>query len=228
MPATRPVPEATVGRLPLYLRVLTEVAASGSATVSSAALAAGSGVNPAKVRKDLSFLGSYGTRGVGYDVAYLLHQVRRELGLTQDWPVAIVGVGNLGRALAGYRGFGQRGFRPAALFDADPATIGGEIGGLPVHPVAELEERVRIGRIAIGVICTPAAAAQGVADALVAAGVRSILNFAPVVLTVPDDVVVRKVDLAQELQILTYYEQRTAALEQVRGRRARRAATSRS
>lgn len=228
MPAPRPIPEATVRRLPLYLRVLTDVAGSGGTTVSSAALAAGSGVNPAKVRKDLSYLGSYGTRGVGYDVAYLLHQVRRELGLTQDWPVAIVGVGNLGRALAGYRGFGQRGFRPAALFDADPAMVGEEIGGVIVRPVTELTERVRSEGIAIGVVCTPAGAAQEVTDALVAAGVRSILNFAPIVLAVPDDVVVRKVDLAQELQILTYYEQRTAALEQVRGRRARRAATSRS
>ena len=124
MPRVRSIPEATVGRLPVYLRALTELAAEGVATVSSTALAAGAGVNPAKVRKDLSHLGSYGTRGIGYDVAYLLHQVRRELGLTQDWPVAIVGVGNLGHALANYRGFAERGFRPVALLDADPARVG--------------------------------------------------------------------------------------------------------
>lgn len=214
-----------MGRLPLYLRALTEWAAAGEATVSSVALASASGVNPAKVRKDLSYLGSYGTRGVGYDVAYLLHQVRRELGLTQDWPVAIVGIGNLGRALAGYRGFAQRGFRPAALFDADPTTVGQVLEGVPVRHVDDLGEVIRAEGIAIAVISTPASVAQQVTDVLVASGVRSILNFAPVVLAVPDDVVVRKVDLAQELQILTYYEQRTAAVEQVRVRRARRAVT---
>lgn len=225
-PARR-IPEATVGRLPLYLRVLTDLAESGTSTVSSRILAAESGVNPAKVRKDLSHLGSYGTRGVGYDVAYLLHQVRRELGLTQDWPVAIVGIGNLGHALAHYRGFAERGFRPAALLDADAEKAGEVIEGLVVRPIGDLARVVEEEGIAIGVVCTPAAVAQEVTDALVEAGVRSILNFAPAVLQVPEGVVVRKVDLALELQILTYYEQRTAALEQV-PERGRRVATSRS
>lgn len=228
MPRTRRIPEATVGRLPLYLRVLSELASEGAATVSSTALARSAGVNPAKVRKDLSYLGSYGTRGIGYDVAYLLHQVQRELGLTQDWPVAIVGVGNLGHALANYRGFAERGFRPVALLDADVARVGEVVQGLTVRDVRDLPAVVREEGVAIGVICTPAAAAQAVADALVAAGVRSILNFAPAVLEVPDGVVVRKVDLGLELQILTYYEQRTAALEQVRGRGRRSGTTSRS
>ena len=211
----RPIPEATVGRLPLYLRALVEIAEAGAPTVSSDTLAEATGVNSAKVRKDLSHLGSYGTRGVGYDVAYLLHQIRRELGLTQDWPIVIVGIGNLGHALANYRGFAERGFRTTALVDADPAKVGEEVAGMRIRSTDELADIVREQQASIGVIATPAAAAQSVADALVAAGIRSILNFAPAALVVPEGVSVRKVDLAVELQILTYYEQRKAALEDV-------------
>lgn len=214
----RPIPEATVGRLPIYLRALVEIAQGEAGTISSEALAEASGVNSAKVRKDLSHLGSYGTRGVGYDVAYLIHQVRRELGLTQHWPIVIVGVGNLGHALANYRGFAERGFRVAGLVDADPAKVGEAVGGLTVRHIDELVGVVREHDIAIGVICTPASEAQSVADRLVAAGVRSILNFAPAVLSVPQGVSVRKVDLAIELQILAYYEQRKAALADVKRR----------
>src|SRR5215831_12500601 len=134
MKSGRHIPEATVARLPVYLRALLEVAEQKTATISSERLADLAGVNAAKVRKDLSHLGSYGTRGVGYDVEYLLYQISRELGLTQDWPVAIVGVGNLGHALANYRGFGSRGFRFVALFDADPAKVGEELAGLTVRP----------------------------------------------------------------------------------------------
>src|SRR3989337_2270806 len=126
---TRTIPEATVGRLPVYLRSLVEMAELGKSTVSSDGLADAAGVNSAKVRKDLSFLGSYGTRGVGYDVAYLIHQIRRELGLTQDWPVLIAGIGNLGQALANYRGFVERGFRTVALVDDDSAKIGTQVDG---------------------------------------------------------------------------------------------------
>src|SRR2546421_1194713 len=211
----RPIPEATVGRLPVYLRALVEMAELGTATVSSESLAEAAGVNSAKVRKDLSHLGTYGTRGVGYDVAYLIHQVRRELGLTQDWPVLIAGVGNLGHALAKYRGFAERGFRIAALVDADPRVVGEVVAGIAVRPIDELAALVSAEDIAIGLICTPAAVAQEVADRMVAAGIRSILNFAPAVLAVPDHVSVRKVDLSIELQILAYYEQRKAALEAV-------------
>jgi redox-sensing transcriptional repressor len=214
----RPIPEATVGRLPVYLRALVEIAGSGTSTISSGTLAEAAGVNSAKVRKDLSHLGSYGTRGVGYDVAYLIHQVRRELGLTQHWPIVIVGLGNLGHALANYGGFEARGFRTAALVDADPAKIGEAIAGLAIRHVDELPEIVREHPRAIGVISTPAAAAQDVADRLVAAGIRSILNFAPAVIQVPERVSVRKVDLAVEMQILAYYEQRTATLADVRRR----------
>jgi redox-sensing transcriptional repressor len=168
------------------------------------------GVNAAKVRKDLSYLGSYGTRGVGYDVEYLLFQMQRELGLTHDWPVAIVGVGNLGQALANYGGFGDRGFPVRALVDADPSRVGERIGDLAIDHLDDLPAIVAERGIAIGVIATPAFAAQQVAEQLVAAGVRSILNFAPAVLAVPEEVSLRKVDLATELQILSFYQQRRA------------------
>jgi redox-sensing transcriptional repressor len=216
----RAIPEATVGRLPIYLRALVEMAENGAATISSGDLAEAAGVNSAKVRKDLSYLGSYGTRGVGYDVAYLIHQVRRELGLTQHWPVVIAGAGNLGLALSNYKGFPERGFRIVALVDNAPAKIGQMAGEIPVEDIDRLPVLVRREEVAIGVICTPAGAAQEVADKMVAAGIRSILNFAPAVIAVPDHVSVRKVDLSIELQILAYYEQRKAALAAVKGGRA--------
>lgn len=207
----RCVPDATVARLPLYLRALHALAEDGTTTVSSDALAGAAGVNSAKVRKDLSQLGSYGTRGVGYDVAYLVYQISRELGLTQRWSVAIVGVGNLGHALANYGGFASRGFRVAALIDADEARVGEQVCGLAVRHLDELHAVVREKSVSIGVIATPAGAAQDVCDRLVEAGVRSILNFAPAVLSVPPGVDVRKVDLSLELQILAFHEQRKAA-----------------
>ena len=214
----RPIPEATVGRLPIYLRTLVEMAENGVPTVSSESLAEATGFNSAKVRKDLSHLGSYGTRGVGYDVAYLIHQIRRELGLTQHWPVVIVGIGNLGHALANYRGFAERGFRAAALLDSDPAKVGEEVAGLGIRSVEDLPDIAASNEGLIGVISTPAPAAQQVADLMVRVGIRSILNFAPIALAVPEGVSVRKVDLAVELQILTYYEQRKAALLDVKRR----------
>ncbi|MEE6311364.1 redox-sensing transcriptional repressor Rex [Plantactinospora veratri] len=212
VPALPDLPEATVARLPEYLRALHNLAESGNDTVSSEELATAAGVNSAKLRKDLSQLGSYGTRGVGYDVALLIDQIEFVLGLTQCRAVALVGVGNLGHALAGYAGFAGRGFRIAALFDADPARLGEVINGLVVRHIDELPQVAAEESIAIGVIATPATAAQSVADQLVAAGVTSILNFAPCVLAVPDGVDVRKVDLAIELQILSFHEHRKAAL----------------
>ena len=204
----RGISEATVARLPVYLRALTTLLERGITTASSEALATAAGVNSAKLRKDLSYLGSYGTRGVGYDVEYLRYQISREIGLTQDWPVVIVGVGNLGQALAGYAGFTSRGFRIVALVDADPSRAGEQHGDLRVEQLEELEHLVQELGISIGVITTPASAAQAVADRLVACGVTSILNFAPVVLSVPEEVDVRKVDLSIELQILAFHEQR--------------------
>src|SRR5438874_6387102 len=209
---TRPIPEATVARLPVYLRVLGELAAQHIQTVSSERLAEAAGVNPPKVRKDLSYLGSYGTRGVGYDVEYLVYQISRELGLTQDWPVVIVGIGNLGHALANYKGFSARGFRVVALVDADQGKVGEQVGGIAVRHLDDLPAIAAAEGVAIGIVATPASAAQDVADRLVAAGVTSILNFAPSVISVPRGVSLRKVDLSIELQILSFYQQRRAGL----------------
>jgi len=205
------VPEATVARLATYLRVLTTVADRAVVTVSSEELAAVAGVNSAKLRKDLSYLGSYGIRGVGYDVGTLTEQISRTLGLTVHRSVALIGVGNLGQALAGYAGFATRGFRIAALLDADPVRVGSHVRGLLVRDIAELDDVVAENAITIGVLAVPASAAQDVCDRLVAVGVTSILNFAPVVLAVPPHVHLRKVDLAAELQILSFHETRKAA-----------------
>jgi redox-sensing transcriptional repressor len=206
----RRVPEATVARLPLYLRSLLALADSGVSTVSSDALATDTGLNSAKVRKDLSQLGSYGTRGVGYDVDTLVSEISRELGLNAARAVVIVGVGNLGHALAGYAGFAPKGFRIAGLVDADPARHGELVHGLAVRPVSELAAVVAAEGVSIGVVATPAAAAQDICDRLVEAGVTSILNFAPVHVSVPAGVDLRKVDLSVELQILSFHEQRKA------------------
>jgi redox-sensing transcriptional repressor len=193
-----------------------EIADESIATVSSEQLAELAKVNAAQVRKDLSYLGSYGTRGVGYDVAELVEEVARELGLTHDWPVVMVGIGNLGRALANYRGFGERGFRIVALVDSDPAKIGQQVGELSIESVDRLDEIVAAREIKIGIIATPAAAAQAVADGLAAAGVGAVLNFAPTMVTVPPTVSLRKVDQATELQILSFYQLHQATSDGVR------------
>ena len=224
----RRIPEATVERLPVYLRILTEQADLAIDNISSDRLAELGGVNAAKVRKDLSYLGSYGTRGVGYEVSYLVYQIRRELGLTHDWPVVIVGAGNLGQALAGYGGFGERGFPVAGIVDIDPAKVGSVLGGVRVRHIDELAQIVQAKHVNIGVIATPSAAAQDAAERLVRVGVTSIMNFAPVVLSVPRSIEVRKVDLAVELQILSYHEQRKAsnALRSVGGAATTRPASA--
>jgi len=216
----RRIPEASVARLPVYLRILSEQFDEGVNSISSEELAEFAGLNAAKVRKDLSYLGSYGTRGVGYEVEFLIYQVRRELGLTQDWPVVIVGAGNLGQALAGYGGFGDRGFPVGGMIDVAESKVGSVVGGVRVRHLDELAQVVQSRNISIGVIATPGAAAQEAADALVAAGVTSLLNFAPTVISVPHGISMRKVDLAVELQILSYYEQRRASTEQSNGLQA--------
>ena len=197
-----------MARLPIYLRILGEQFDEGVTNMSSEELADWAGVNAAKVRKDLSYLGSYGTRGVGYDVEFLVYQIRRELGLTHDWPVVIVGSGNLGQALAGFNGFGDRGFPVGGIVDIDEAKVGSVVGGVRVRHMDEIKQVVQSRDISIGVIATPAASAQEAAEALVAAGVTSILNFTPTVISVPHGISVGKVDLAVELQILAYHEQR--------------------
>ena len=202
----RRIPDATVARLPEYLRILIELAEQRIGTVSSERLAELAGVNAAKVRKDLSYLGTYGTRGVGYDVDYLLFQMRQALGVTRDCPVVVVGAGNLGRALANYAGFSDRGFPLAAVVDADEAKVGTNVGDVTVRPMSDLAELVRANQPVIGVIATPGPVAQLVADQLVAAGVTAILNFAPALVSVPPNISLRKVDLALELQILSFYQ----------------------
>ncbi len=199
------VPPATVARLPAYLRTLDAVAAEGCLLTSSEELATRTGVQPALLRKDLSFLGTYGRRGVGYDVPHLREQIGRVLGLAVPQRVVVVGVGNLGRALAGYPGIPQRGFTLVGLVDVDPGVVGTVVAGLPVRHLDTLAELVAAQGATIGVITTPAAAAQHVADLLVAAGISGILTFAPAVLRVPDDVDVRSVDVASELQILAFH-----------------------
>ena len=214
------IPDATVSRLPMYHRSLVSLAARGVILVSSEELAEARGVSIAKLRKDLSFLGSYGTRGVGYDVEFLLYQIARALGLTQEWPVVIVGVGNLGHALAGYPGFASRGFSVVGLFDTDARRVGETVvvagKNLEVQDISKLPQILLSTRASIGVIATPESAAQEVCDLMVRNGVTSILNFAPILIEVPDGVDVRRVDLATELQILAFHEQRKsqAALTQ--------------
>ena len=198
---TRRLSEATIERLPSYLRALREFDAGN---ITSEQLATMTGVNSAKVRKDLSHFGFHGTRGVGYDVRAMRLKIERELGVTERLGVLIVGAGNLGSALANFGGFAPQGFRIAALCDADPTKIGSRIGSVEVRPVEQLEAIVASERVGIGIIATPANAAQEVADRFIAAGVTSLLNFAPVALHCPDGVHVRGVDLASELQILSF------------------------
>lgn len=196
-----------MSRLPAYLQVLVAAADRGLATISSGTLATEAGVNSANVRKDLSYLGTYGTRGVGYPVAELLDEISSVLGLTRERSVVIVGLGNLGRALASYGGFSERGFRIVGLLDADPSLEGVRVAGHAIRPIEDLPRLVAQEEVSIAVLAVPAAAAQPVADQLVAAGVSAILNFAPAHLQLPEEVTVRKVDLSTELQILAFYEQ---------------------
>jgi redox-sensing transcriptional repressor len=195
-----------VARLAVYLRVLGGLADGGRASVSSGELAGAAGVNPAGLRKDLSHLGPCGVRGVGYDVAGLRDRIARVLGVENSRACVLVGLGNLGSALADYAGFGSRGFEFVGLFDSSPQRIGQVIGGRPVLPLARLDEVVVRTSATIGVIATPAEVAQAVCDRLTAAGVRSILNFAPVTLAAPAGVDVRQVDLSVELQVLAFLD----------------------
>jgi redox-sensing transcriptional repressor len=206
--APRRIPEATVLRLPIYQRLLLELVRGGTRTVSSEQLAKLARVNAAKVRKDLSLLGSFGTRGSGYDPEFLIAQIDRALGVDENWGVAMVGIGNLGRALTNSAGFASRGCQVTSLFDVDPAVVGEEIRGIRVRHMDEIATLRSAERPDIGVITTPGWAAQGVADLLVRAGVTSLLNFAPRVLTVPAAVHLRYVDLSIELQVLGFYRAR--------------------
>jgi redox-sensing transcriptional repressor len=205
------IPEATVLRLPVYQRILTELVRAGTRTVSSEQLAELARVNAAKVRKDLSLLGSFGTRGSGYDADFLIAQIDRALGIDEARSVAIVGIGNLGRALTNSAGFASRGCQVTALFDVDPEVVGEEIRGMRVRHMDEIATLRAADCPDIGVITTPEWAAQGVADLLVRTGVTSLLNFAPRVLHVAPHVHVRYIDLSIELQVLGFYRARQDA-----------------
>jgi redox-sensing transcriptional repressor len=200
----RKVAESTVRRLSLYLRFLEEFEEQGLDTISSEALASRGGTTSAQVRKDLSFFGSFGKRGLGYAVPELAGQLREILGLKRRYRVAVIGAGKIGSALVQYRGFKQRGFDIVAIFDADPAKIGRQWNGLTVQDIAKLEPDLTRHPVDMAVLVTPADAAQAVTDRLVKLGVKAILNFAPLQLSVPDDVVVKTVNLALELETLSY------------------------
>jgi redox-sensing transcriptional repressor len=201
----RPLPPATVARLPAYREALLDAASEGRRVMSSGELAARLDLHPDQVRKDLSYLATRGTRGLGYDVSALVEETSRILGLTEERGVVLVGVGNLGRALASYEGFSPRGFRLVAVVDLDPSVVGTTVGGLVVAHLDALPRLVRRLDVAMGVVTVPAGAAQQVVDRLVAVGITAILNFAPVHVRVPGHVVVRRVDLSTELQMLSFH-----------------------
>jgi redox-sensing transcriptional repressor len=200
----RKVADSTVRRLSLYLRFLDEFEGQGVETVSSEALAQRGGTTAAQVRKDLSFFGSFGKRGLGYYVPELALRLRQILGLGRRYRVAMIGAGKIGSALVQYRGFHQRGFDIVYIFDVDREKIGSQWNGLTVRSIDELEKELKVHQVDMAVLVTPAEAAQAVTDRLVKMGVRAILNFAPVQLNVPDDVVVKTVNLALELETLSY------------------------
>lgn len=204
------LPQATISRLPVYLRSLVMLANKGEQIISSDGLAQIAGTNAAQLRKDLSYLGEFGTRGVGYEVDQLINEISKWLGLLRDRKVIIVGLGRLGGALVGYQGFSQKGFKIVGAFDRDPAKIGDVVDGQIIRHINELEEYVKnvSGGVDIGIIATQAPSAQGVANRMVNAGVKAIINFAPITIDVPDGVVLRQVDLSVELQILSYYLQK--------------------
>ncbi|MGH7263315.1 MAG: redox-sensing transcriptional repressor Rex [Candidatus Rokuibacteriota bacterium] len=199
------VPEMTIRRLSIYSRCLAQLDEDGVKTVSSQELAERFHLNSAQVRKDLAYFGEFGIRGIGYYVANLRAELQRLLGLDREWRVVLVGFGNLGSALFHYRGFARQGFRVAAIVDDDPAKAGRTVDALSILPLGELPRVVKQAGIQIGVVAVPAEAAQGVADRLVAAGIRAILNFAPVRLKVPKEVRLQNVDLSIELENLSFH-----------------------
>jgi redox-sensing transcriptional repressor len=201
---TLKIPEATIIRLSVYSRYLTQLDKKGITNISSGEIAEGVGGSPAQVRKDLAYFGEFGTRGVGYNVRDLNQHIIRILGLNKNWQVIIVGAGNLGSALTQYKGFRERGFDVIAVFDNDINKVGLTLNGIPIYPVSKLNEIVKKKQVDIGIIAVPAPYAQDVADAMVESGINAILNFAPVVISVPEEVELRNVDLAVNLEILTF------------------------
>jgi len=201
----RPVPDIVIARLPLYLRALASMQSSGKTFTSSREMAQWLGISSAQIRKDLSYFGEFGKQGTGYAVADLQEKLRHILNLDREWPMVIIGAGQIGSAVAAYPGFADRGFRVCALFDNDPAKIGTFIVGLCVHDVRTLPEFVRAHRIRLAMIAVPAEAAQAVAEMAVSAGVSAILNYAPLNLVLPNHVRVENIDPVLHLQHMTYY-----------------------
>jgi redox-sensing transcriptional repressor len=203
-PHVKRIADSTVRRLSIYLRFLEEFEGRGLATVSSDELARRGGTTSAQVRKDLSFFGSFGKRGLGYSVPELATALREILGLGREWRVVIVGAGKIGAALAQYRGFKQRGFRIVAAYDTNPDKVGGELDGIEIRDMARLERDVAADRPDIAVLAIPAEGAQAVLDRLVHAGIKAVLNFAPMSLHAPSDVTVKTVNMAMELEGLSF------------------------
>jgi redox-sensing transcriptional repressor len=206
--AEKMAPKAVVGRMSLYLRQLEIYQRQGNTTVSSSQLGQPLSIKNAQVRKDLAFFGQFGHPGIGYRIPELIDSLRHILGIDHDWPLALVGLGNLGRALLRYRGFRSRGFHVVALFDNDPHKIGQKHDGMVVEPIDSLRKAVAVRQINLAILCVPAEAAQRVADLLVASGIRGILNFAPVPLNVPPHVNIVPVDLSVQLENLAYKVQK--------------------
>jgi redox-sensing transcriptional repressor len=199
------IPDIVVGRLPLYLRALTRMQSQGTDITSAHELGQQLGISSAQIRKDLSHFGEFGKQGTGYNVTSLMAALQHILHADRTWDVALVGVGDLGRALAHYGGFGARGFHISYLFDADPAKIGQKIDSLVIQPASEIEKTVKAANLKVAMIATPANTAQAVADTLVSAGIRSILNYAPISLAVPEGVRVQHIDPVIHLQRMIYY-----------------------
>lgn len=198
------IPEATISRISVYSRYLVEVERQGIVNISSGEIAEGVGGTPAQVRKDLAYFGAFGTRGVGYNVRLLNQEIKEILGLSRQWDVILIGAGNLGSALSQYRGFRERGFNILAVFDNDMNKVGLKLNGLPIYAINQMADFIRENKVSIGIIAVPADYAQDVADILIDSEIEGILNFAPTVLTVPEEVIVRDVDLAVNLEVLTY------------------------
>lgn len=199
------IPKIIVSRLPIYLRALQRLEENGRQTISSKEFSEYIGITAAQIRKDLSQFGEFGKQGTGYYIPYLIEQLKKILHMDRIWDVALVGVGDLGHAIARYQGFSNRGFLIAALFDTDPTKIGTEINGLIVESTENMAERIRAAGIQIAMLTVPAKAAQKVTDQLIAAGIRGILNYAPINLSVPENICVEHIDPAIGLQRMTYY-----------------------
>ncbi len=205
---TLEIPEVVINRLPIYARALSELASRGEAVVSSQALGELLDVTPAQIRKDLSYFGRFGKQGRGYNVHSLLKKLREILGIDRQWRLCLVGVGRLGEAIAEYGGFGPQGFEIVAAFDANPDVVGRPIGGIPVHDIEHLDAFLKTARVDIGIVAVPAEVAQQVVDKLVGAGIRAILNYAPITAHVPRDVAIRHIDPVLSLQSMTFYIKR--------------------